>query len=323
MRCDYCFQSDASHKVSKTLTQNQIRHLIDLSLKEYPTLHVIWHGGEPTLLPISFYEEIMKDYPNITWSLQTNGTRLDDQWLNFIKTYSIHTSVSFDYDKLSGRLYNDVALRALQTSEAQPISVLTRFSIYNAIEMYEKAKQLTPNKTLCFNLAYDTEYSKPSIKSDQFQLYADFLKYILSDTDENAMLERNLLNFLLSMGGQPPNICILDCQFNWLTLEADGYLYPCDRLNTPISRLIHIDDLKSINDAFANYVYESHYKKRVQQSVRCGNCKYSSYCFDRCTLNHQNPNHCNLLRYTIKSLMEFLVEHQIQNKAFKSIINIK
>jgi uncharacterized protein len=63
----------------------------------------VWHGGEPTLLPISFYQKILfiqskfkrKDQIIIN-RLQTNGTRLNSQWIKFIKDNDFVLGLSID-----------------------------------------------------------------------------------------------------------------------------------------------------------------------------------------------------------------------------------
>jgi uncharacterized protein len=63
----------------------------------------VWHGGEPTLLPISHYKKIMdlqslfkKKGQYIINRIQTNGTRLDKSWIEFIKKYKFLIGISID-----------------------------------------------------------------------------------------------------------------------------------------------------------------------------------------------------------------------------------
>lgn len=83
-------------------------------LKKFPIANVlrdpthdqvnfIWHGGEPTILPIRFYEKALLVQarlrrPNqiITNVIQSNGTRLSPEWIKFIRNYNFGLGISLD-----------------------------------------------------------------------------------------------------------------------------------------------------------------------------------------------------------------------------------
>lgn len=67
---------------------------------------IVWHAGEPLVLPISFYEEafsIIQRYNtkevNIVWSIQTNATLITEEWCDFFKRHEIRVGVSLDGPK--------------------------------------------------------------------------------------------------------------------------------------------------------------------------------------------------------------------------------
>jgi uncharacterized protein len=73
------------------------------ALGQYNQVNFIWHGGEPTLLPISFYEKAFlvqaRLRQNGQWignSLQTNATRLTPAWARFFKANEIQVGISID-----------------------------------------------------------------------------------------------------------------------------------------------------------------------------------------------------------------------------------
>lgn len=53
----------------------------------------IWHGGEPLLVDMDFYEEAIclqtqhqkKDTQKIVNNIQTNATLLNQEWINFLQ----------------------------------------------------------------------------------------------------------------------------------------------------------------------------------------------------------------------------------------------
>ena len=70
-------------------------------------VRIIWHGGEPLLMGIDFYKEVIeieKQFPNTMFSngIQTNATLINDEWIDFFKTNKINVGISYDGQ------YNDV-----------------------------------------------------------------------------------------------------------------------------------------------------------------------------------------------------------------------
>jgi uncharacterized protein len=68
-----------------------------------PEVTVSWQGGEPTLMGLDFFKrsvELAEQYkkPNqiITYTMQTNGTRLDDAWAAFFKEHNFLIGLSMD-----------------------------------------------------------------------------------------------------------------------------------------------------------------------------------------------------------------------------------
>jgi uncharacterized protein len=64
---------------------------------------IVWHAGEPMMLPVSFYEtafQLVKQYNAqhipVTFVLQTNATHVTQQWCDFINAHQIEVSISLD-----------------------------------------------------------------------------------------------------------------------------------------------------------------------------------------------------------------------------------
>lgn len=103
--CRYCYLPDRQNKsrmAFDTLAQ-LVRRLVDAPDLLSDVLPVSWHAGEPMALPADFYEqafEIMvrsaQGRVQLTHAMQTNGTRMDERWLNLIKRHRIRLGVSLD-----------------------------------------------------------------------------------------------------------------------------------------------------------------------------------------------------------------------------------
>jgi uncharacterized protein len=67
------------------------------------SLDIIWHAGEPLVLPIAYYEKAFRAIERLTpartnvhHSFQTNGTLINDDYCRFFKANAARVGVSID-----------------------------------------------------------------------------------------------------------------------------------------------------------------------------------------------------------------------------------
>jgi uncharacterized protein len=102
--CRYCYLPDRTNKavVAEATLTNLFRQVFASGWAE-EGLSVVWHAGEPMVLPIAFYrrafalvEELKPAGLSVVHSFQTNGTLIDDAWCEFITEAKINVGVSVD-----------------------------------------------------------------------------------------------------------------------------------------------------------------------------------------------------------------------------------
>ncbi|MBI3515028.1 MAG: GRRM system radical SAM/SPASM domain protein [Proteobacteria bacterium] len=102
--CRYCYLPDRSNRarMSSAVVRATFAALIDDG-RLAETVEVLWHAGEPTALPISYYREAMAAIASLDAGattlhhvFQTNATLLDDAWCDFIRDAGIGIGVSID-----------------------------------------------------------------------------------------------------------------------------------------------------------------------------------------------------------------------------------
>jgi uncharacterized protein len=157
--CRYCYLPDRTNKaVVADATLENLFQQVFASGWANDGLSVVWHAGEPMVLPIGFYRRafalIDKLKPTglmVTHSFQTNGTLIDDAWCDFIAEAGVGIGVSIDgpqhlHDRnrvtRSGRGTFDktiVGIRLLgrRNIPFHVISVLTSESLAAPREMFE------------------------------------------------------------------------------------------------------------------------------------------------------------------------------------------
>jgi len=108
LACKYCFYREkeslypGSHfRMSANVLDAYIKQL--LMFQQSPEVCVAWQGGEPTLMGLDFFQssiELVKKYKRpgqqATYTLQTNGTRVDDVWCAFFKNNNFLIGLSID-----------------------------------------------------------------------------------------------------------------------------------------------------------------------------------------------------------------------------------
>jgi len=106
--CKYCFflskemlYPGSRFQMADDLLETYIRQLLESQAG--PEVIVGWQGGEPTLMGLNFFErsiEYVEQYrqpwQKVSYTIQTNGTKLDDEWCVFLKKHHFLVGLSID-----------------------------------------------------------------------------------------------------------------------------------------------------------------------------------------------------------------------------------
>jgi len=106
--CKYCFflskemlYPGSRFRMADELLETYIKQLLES--QRGPTVTVGWQGGEPTLMGLEFFklsvdyvDKYKKPGQSIEYTIQTNGTQLDDEWAAFFKENNFLIGLSVD-----------------------------------------------------------------------------------------------------------------------------------------------------------------------------------------------------------------------------------
>ena len=106
--CKYCFflskemlYPGSRFRMADELLEIYIRQLLES--QPGPEVIVGWQGGEPTLMGLDFFkrsieyvERYRKPGQQVSYTIQTNGTKLDDEWCAFFKEHKVLVGLSVD-----------------------------------------------------------------------------------------------------------------------------------------------------------------------------------------------------------------------------------
>lgn len=102
--CTYCYLPDRSklRTMDITTVAAVARLIFDRSLLT-ESLDIVWHAGEPLTLPPKYYTHAIEIFEaarprdvRLNYGMQTNGTLVDDAWIDFFEAHRINVGVSLD-----------------------------------------------------------------------------------------------------------------------------------------------------------------------------------------------------------------------------------
>jgi uncharacterized protein len=106
--CTYCYYLEKEHLYPQGQAFRMSGEVLDSFVRQYisaqdvPEVNFAWQGGEPTLLGLEFFRDVVRlqeKYSNgkrISNAIQTNGTVLDDAWCEFFTEHRFLIGLSVD-----------------------------------------------------------------------------------------------------------------------------------------------------------------------------------------------------------------------------------
>ena len=212
INCSYCylpFRDDTSRMSKEVLSAALINVLRSGRVGE--ELNIVWHAGEPLVLPVAYYErmfsvvrELAPSDVAVSHGFQTNGMLITDEWCSFIKCHRVSVGVSIDGPKTlhdayrktrSGKGSFDATIAGIRRLQDQDIpfhviSVLTRASLFYPDELFDFFAS-NGIKEICFNIEEIEGTHRFSSLTGQraAQLYRTFFKRFMDNMLEDGRIE--------------------------------------------------------------------------------------------------------------------------------------
>jgi serine-type anaerobic sulfatase-maturating enzyme len=107
--CSYCFflskemlYPGSRFRMADELLEEYLRQLIEAH-KHVPEVTIAWQGGEPTMMGLDFFrrsvelaERYLRPGQGAAYTIQTNGTLLDEEWAAFFREHGFLVGISID-----------------------------------------------------------------------------------------------------------------------------------------------------------------------------------------------------------------------------------
>jgi len=298
MNCIYCFHLK-NHKYFDKMQIETIKQFYDITFPNYEEVNIIWHGGEPLLMGLDFFNQAIelqnkyKAVSKITNSIQTNLTLMTDEFANFFHKNNISVSSSYDgilNDKtrsFSQEIINRREKIIRTGMECGFIMIATSINIHTLIDSYKFFKQRKIGYRI--NLYVGSSEDKLSLNPEiALKELANFFNYYVQDESCEISIEL-FVKFLSYFKTKKTSSCEnTSCLGRWVGIRHDGSITPCNRYFPKEYLYGNISDYSDISQAFDSEGFKHLLTKAVERRKKCKECEIFDFCSGGCNNIHLN-----------------------------------
>lgn len=328
LRCDYCYYLEKQHLYANEGRQMLSDELLERFIREYiesqttPEVLFTWHGGEPLVRPLAFYEKVVRLQQRyargrrIANSLQTNGTLINDDWARFFHDQGWLIGVSLD----GPEAYHDAFRRTRGGGPSfrnviRGIDILNRHAVeWNALAV---ANRLNGDHPLSFyrffknigcryiqvtpvveRLAHHDDGRQLASLVDEGQLapfsirpkqWGNFLCTIFDEwvRHDVSMFFINIFDATLANWvGVAPGLCTMAKHCGHAgVMEHNGDVYSCDHFVFPEYKLGNIHKQSLVEMMYSERQRRFGRAKADSLPTQCRECQWLNACHGECPRN--------------------------------------
>ena len=302
LRCLYCYCERTKETSGNFMNEKTMKIVIKKFIKAYPKfISFCWHGGEPLLKGVSFYEKVcnlQKQYKlknqEIENGIQTNATLIDEAWADFFKKFRFKIGVSIDGPELindaqrkdidEGKTFFKImkGIYFLRKKDLQfsVIIVITNRSVKYPEKIYRFIK-----KEKFFDVKLNPCFGNNPFSVD-FKEYANFMNSIFDFwfKEDDPKLSISYFEDIIKwfIGGKP-NIChFCNSCYRHVRIDYSGDVLPCDGF---LGRDFKLGNL--LKQDLEDIVRGTNYKKFFYAVTKiipyCQKCEWVNLCNGGCS----------------------------------------
>ncbi len=343
--CYYCRKKELFGSQRHRMTEEVMLKLVSSYLSvDMPVHSFAWQGGEPTLMGLDFYKELVEAQSNfgvgktVSNALQTNGTQLDDSWCEFLAKYKWLVGISLDGPKEYHDYYRvDHNNNGTYDRVISGIEACRRHNVeYNILVLLNDRNAQIPDRLFdfftdyigidylqfvpCIETGADGKLADYSVTVDR---YGDFMCRIFDRWLEYGpqKLSIRLFDSILSylVNGRHTNCTFGRSCNDYMVVEHNGDAYCCDFFVEPQWRMGSIMDTP-MPELMNTQTKRTFARSKNKLDSRCLVCRYSQMCKggclkDRIAVNgtFKKPSYLceaykKIFDYTLPKLKELVAE---------------
>ncbi|HDR73204.1 MAG TPA: anaerobic sulfatase maturase [Methanoculleus sp.] len=263
LACRYCFYLSKAElypggtfRMADEVLEEFLRQYIEA--QRMPAVTISWQGGEPTLMDLEFYRrsvELAEQYARpgmqVNYTIQTNGTLLDEEWCAFFKRHHFLVGISIDGPEAlhdacrvdrKGRGTFARVMRGLSLLQEHGVEHNILCAVHAAngdhpLDIYRFFRDDVGAQFIQFIPIVDREGDTATDRSVRPAQWGRFLCNVFDEWVRHDVGEIFVQHFdtaLAAWVGHPPGLCTFapTCGAA-VALEHNGDLYPCDHFVEP------------------------------------------------------------------------------------------
>ncbi len=312
--CEYCFYlkktdmfKGSKFRMSDDLLELHIRRYIETQPQGTNEIAFAWQGGEPTLLGIDFFRKVIelqdryrKTGTTISNGFQTNGTRLDRNWCEFLRENNFLVGISIDgpehfHNKFrktkGGKGSFRAVMKGLENLQQFEVdyNILTVIQRHNGdfpLEVYRGLRELGAEHIQFIPIIEQQEDEQVSTRSVLPNQYGEFMNAVFDEWlshDIGRIYIQQVESALNSLINQSATICVhAETCGRALALEHNGDLFACDHFVFDEFRLGNISRADYPELVDGSQQTEFGLAKKTKLTERCLRCDVRHYCNGGC-----------------------------------------
>jgi len=320
--CAYCFflskeqlYPGSEFRMSDEVLKRYVKQYIQS--QPGPEVTIAWQGGEPTLMGLEFFHravayanEFKRPGQRVSYTIQTNGVLLDDEWGKFLKKHNFLVGISIDGPAALHDTYRlDKGGKPTFERVIAGLGILRKYRVETNIlctvnaangdhplEVYRFFRDELNADFIQFIPIVERQNTTGFQEGDQVtersvrpKQWGDFLKTIFDEwvrRDVGRVFIPTFESALANWYGVPAGICVFNetCGLA-LAIEHNGDLYACDHFVEPNYLLGNIQHIPMAELVNGEKQREFGQAKKDDLPQYCLDCEVRFACHGECPKN--------------------------------------
>lgn len=313
LKCDYCYieQEAESGRMNDSLLEKMLLQVG--SVNKQRISEIIWHGGEPLLMGIDFYEQVRyiqywvekETGTKFRNNIQSNGSLLDKTWAKYLRDNDFTVGFSLDgpeeindktRKKKNGQGAFSHIIKGINLAKEYGIGngfivVLNKNNIDHVKEIYQFVKEnkygvkfnpLIHSGNACKNM--DSLGITPNEYATAMNTLFDL--YFRDEEFKNGMepFDSIIANIVFN---KPNGTCTYskNCQEGFVSIGPKGDVYPCGRFDGIDE--FHMGNIQTdeLEDILEGDVRKYLLSRKLESLQQCSPCSFKEICNGGCMSN--------------------------------------
>lgn len=295
LRCKYCYNKQTEYG-TQVLSHERFEKLLGIVATQRKNIRVVWHGGEPLTVGLDYFKRAMviesavcrTHGVTVTNQVQTNGTLIDKNWIDFFKEYSIKVGISFDgiqNDKY--RQKGEATLRAIKLMRKNGMDCGVMAVVADDDYDISANYKYFAERGINVEFAPVFEEGGAAESGSSATRFAEKMTALFDEWlyDEHGVDVRLFATYVSMALGTNFRICSnSSCHGKYLGISPDGTLCNCGRYSVTEYPFGNVDDFTTLDEVYRTDGFKALVSGAIERRKKCKEkCEYFELCGGGCS----------------------------------------